>query len=41
MTFAHFVKNLLVSYQTFFRLLWRTFAGSRNTRARLTVKHFF
>lgn len=41
MTFAHFVKNLLVSYQTFFRLLWRTLVRSKNTQARLTVKRFF
>jgi len=33
--------NIMVSYKTFFKLLWLTFFKSRNTQARLTVKRFF
>jgi hypothetical protein len=35
------LKNLLISYQTFFRLLWKTFVRSRHTQARLSVRRFF
>jgi len=35
------LKNLLISYQTFFRLFWKTFVRSRHTQARLTAKRFF
>lgn len=41
MAFSELIKNLIISYQTFFRLFWRTFFKSRNTQARLTVKRFF
>ncbi|HMA67525.1 MAG TPA: sulfotransferase, partial [Desulfosalsimonadaceae bacterium] len=34
------MKNLWISYQTFFRLFWRTFFRSRGTQARLTGRRF-
>ncbi len=34
------LKNLLISYKTFFRLFWKTFFRSRDTQARLTVRRF-
>ncbi len=40
MTPAHFIKNLFVSYQSFFRLLLRTLVPGKNTQARLTVRRF-
>ncbi len=41
MRFSNFVKNLFISYRTFFRLFFRTFFTGKNTQARLTLKRFF